>query len=153
MTITNDHRCPYFQQDRLTKMTRFVPCDTEINAKGTATLFFREVFRSFGMPREIISDRDPKFTGKFFTELSRMPDIKQCLATAYHPQSDGQTERMKRVLEDMLRHYVNPRGDDWDEFLPAVGFAVNSAWQESVKAAPFFLNYGRLPRHPAGPCV
>jgi hypothetical protein len=139
--------------DRLTKMTRFVPCDTEISAKGTATLFFREVFRSFGMPREIISDRDPKFTGKFFIELCRLLDIKQCLSTAYHPQSDGQTERMNRVLEDMLRHYVNPRGDDWDEFLPAVEFAVNSAWQESVKAAPFFLNYGRLPRHPAGPCV
>jgi hypothetical protein len=136
--------------DRLTKMARFVPTTTDVGAKGTATLFLKEVFRLFGMPVEIISDRDPRFTGKFFTELCRLLDVKQCLSTAYHPQSDGQTERMNRILEDVLRHYVNPRGTDWEEFLPAVEFAVNNAWQESVRNTPFFLNYGRHPRGPDG---
>ncbi len=75
------------------------------------------------------------------------------MSSAYHPQTDGQTDRMNRVLEDMLRHYVNPRGTNWDVFLPTVEFAVNSAWQESVRARPFFLNYGRHPRGPTGPRV
>jgi hypothetical protein len=105
------------------------------------------------MPKELITDRDPRFTGKFFSELCRLLGVEQCMSTAYHPQSDGQTERMNRVLEDMLRHYVNPSGTDWDEFLPAVEFAVNSAWQVSVRATPFFLNYGRHPRGPEGPRV
>ena len=139
--------------DRLTKMARFIPTVTPISAKETADLFLKEVFRLFGMPKEIVSDRDPRFTGKFFTELCRLLGIKQCLSTVYHPQTDGQTERMNRTLEDMLRHYVNPRGTNWDEFLPAVEFAVNSAWQESVRAQPFFLNYGRHPRGPTGPRV
>jgi transposase InsO family protein len=139
--------------DRLTKMVRFVPTNTGVSAKDTAALFLNEVFRVFGMPKELITDRDPRFTGKFFTELCRLLGVKQCLSTAYHPQTDGQTERMNRVLEDMLRHYVNPRGTDWDAFIPAVEFAVNSAWQESVRATPFFLNYGRHPRGPAGPRV
>lgn len=60
---------------------------------------------------------------------------------------------MNRILEEMFRHYVNPRGTDWDTFLPAVEFAVNSSWQESVRAVPFFLNFGRLPRGPMGPRV
>jgi hypothetical protein len=139
--------------DRLTKMTRFVATTTDVSARETARLFLDEVFRVFGMPHELITDRDPRFTGKFFAELCRLLGIKQCLSTAYHPQSDGQTERMNRVLEDMLRHYVNPQGTDWDEYLPAVEFAVNSAWQESVRAAPFFLNLGRHPRGPTGPRV
>jgi transposase InsO family protein len=139
--------------DRLTKMARFVPTVTGVSAKETSELFLREVFRMFGMPKEIVTDRDPRFTGKFFKELCRLLGIKQSMSSAYHPQSDGQTERMNRVLEDMLRHYVNPRGTDWDEFLPAVEFAVNNAWQESVRAVPFFLNYGRYPRAPAGPRV
>jgi hypothetical protein len=149
----NGHDAILVIVDRLTKMTRFVPTRTDVDAKGTAHLFLQEVFRVFGMPQEIITDRDPRFTGKFFAELCKLLGVKQCLSTAYHPQSDGQTERMNRILEDMLRHYVNPRGTDWDTFLPAVEFAVNSSWQESVRAAPFFLNLGRLPRGPMGPRV
>ncbi len=147
--------------DRLKKMTGFVPTTTQVGAKETSELFLKEVFRSFGMPKELITDRDPRFTGKkkknftlkFFPELCRLLGVKQCMSTAYHPQSDGQTERMNRILDDMLRHYVNPRGTDWDEFLPAVEFAVNNAWQESVRAMPFFLNYGGRPRGPNGPRV
>ena len=75
--------------------------------------------------------------------------IKRCMSTAYHPQSDGQTERMNRLLEDMLRHYVSPTQTDWDTHLPLVEFAINNAYQESVQSTPFMLNYGRHPHTPA----
>ena len=67
------------------------------------------------------------------------------MSTAYHPQTDGQTERANRVLEEMLRHYVSPTHTDWDEHLDMAEFAINDAWQESVKETPFMLNYGQHP--------
>jgi hypothetical protein len=78
--------------DRLTKMTRFVPTTTQVGTKETSELFLKEVFRSFGKPKGIITNRDPRFTGKFFTELCRLLGVKQCMSIACHPQSDGQTE-------------------------------------------------------------
>jgi transposase InsO family protein len=79
------------------------PTMTDVSAKEIAALFLREVFRVVGMPQDLITDGDPRFTGKFFAEICRFLGVKQCLSTAYHPQSDSQTERMNRVL-DMLRH-------------------------------------------------
>ncbi len=70
------------------------------------------------------------------------------MSTAFHPQTDGQTERTNRILEDMLRHYVNPAQDDWDKHLATAQFAYNNAWQESINETPFFLNYGCHPRTP-----
>ena len=67
----------------------------------------------------------------------------------FHPQMDGQTERMNRTLEEMLRAFVSPRCDDWDTFLPCCEFAMNNAWNESIRTTPFFLNYGRHPRSPS----
>ena len=75
--------------------------------------------------------------------------IQRSMSTAYHPQSDGQTERMNRVLEDMLRHYVSSNQTDWDKHLPMFETAINNAYQESVKATPFMLNYGQHPHTPA----
>jgi hypothetical protein len=72
------------------------------------------------------------------------------MSTAFHPQTDGQTERVNRVLEDMLRHYVSLVQDDWDELLDCAEFAVNNAWQESIKNTHFFLNFGQHPRTPIG---
>ncbi len=70
------------------------------------------------------------------------------MSTSFHPQTDGQTERMNRVLEDMLRHYVNPYQNDWDEYLTVVEFAINNAFQTSIQNTPFFLNYGQHPMTP-----
>ena len=70
------------------------------------------------------------------------------MSTSFHPQTDGQTERLNRVLEDMLRHYVSPSQDDWDEYLSMVEFAYNNSWQESIKTTPFLLNYGQHPSTP-----
>jgi hypothetical protein len=70
------------------------------------------------------------------------------MLTAFHPQTDGQTERSNRVLEDYLRHYISPSQDDWDEWLPQAEFSVNNAWQEFIKNTPFMLNFGQQPRTP-----
>jgi hypothetical protein len=67
------------------------------------------------------------------------------MSTAFHPQTDGQTERSNPVLEDYLRHYISPSQDDWDEWLPQAEFSVNNAWQESIKNTPFMLNFGQQP--------
>ena len=135
--------------DRLTKMVHLYPCTTKISARGLALAFMYEVFRHHGVPREIVSDRDPRITSLFWKEVCRLLGVKQCLSTAYHPQSDGQTERMNRTVEEILRHYVGPRQDDWDERLPGVEFAINDAWQENIGNTPFMLNFGQHPLTPA----
>ena len=78
-------------------------------------------------------------------EVCRLLNIKEAMSTAYHPQTDGQTERTNRILEEMLRHYVSPDHDDWDEHLDMAEFAINDAWQEFVQETPFMLNYGQHP--------
>jgi transposase InsO family protein len=111
-------------------------------------MFNDTVFKHHGLPSELISDRDPRFTSKFWTELTRLLGTKLKMSTAFHPQTDGLTERSNRVLEDYLRHYISPSQNDWDEWLPQAEFSVNNAWQESIKNTPFMLNFGQQPRTP-----
>jgi hypothetical protein len=132
--------------DRLSKMVHLAPCATTITAADTATLLLHHVFRLHGLPKELISDRDPRFTSGFWREVVRSWDVKQGLSTAYHPQSDGQTERANRTLEDMLRHYVLPDQSNWDRCLDFAEFAINDSWQESTGQTPFLLNFGQHPR-------
>jgi hypothetical protein len=134
--------------DRLTKMVHFASCSTTATAEQVAKLFVRHVWRLHGVPREVVSDRDPRFTSAFAREVARLVGTKQCMSTAFHPQSDGQTERTNRILEDMLRHYVAADQRDWDDHLDAAEFAINNSWQESVKETPFMLNYGFHPNTP-----
>ena len=131
--------------DKLTKMAKFLPCNKTVTSTDIAQKLYSQVFALYGKPAQLITDRDPRFTGNFFREWCRGLNVKQCLTTAYHPQSDGQTERMNRILEDYLRNYVNPQGDDWVKYLPSAEFAINNAYQESIRASPFFLNFGRNP--------
>ena len=135
--------------DRLTKMTHFVPTRTNIDAEEAAQLFLSNVFRHHGLPDDIVSDRDPKFTGHFWKALFKGLQTKLKFSTAFHPQTDGQTERMNRVLEEALRSYIGPKQDDWDEHLPLIEFAVNSSKQASTGYTPFALNGLTDPRVPA----
>jgi hypothetical protein len=95
--------------DRLTKIVHFIPTVSTVTASGVAELFMRNVFKFHGMPSEIISDRDRKFVSEFWTTLFKMCGTKIKLSTAYHPETDGQTERTNRTLEDMLRMYVGKK--------------------------------------------
>ena len=139
--------------DRLTKMVRLVPSTTTVSSKDFAQAFLREVYSKHGMPKSIVSDRDPRFTSDFYRDFCKELQIEQNMSTAYHPQTDGQTERMNRYVEAILRSFVNPSQDDWDLRLPLVEFSINNAYQASIRNTPFFLNYGRHPRTPANVSV
>jgi hypothetical protein len=136
--------------DKLSKMGKFIPCKSTMTSPQLAEILENQIFCIWGKPLQIISDRDPKVTGKFFSEWCIQKNIKQCLSTAYHPQSDGQTERMNRILQDYLRNYVNPQGNNWAKFLPCAEFAINNRFQDTIRTTPFFLNLGREPRAPDG---
>ena len=134
--------------DKRTKMAHFDPCKTTCDAEQTAQLSVHNVVRLHGMPLKILTDRGPQFTSKFTEAVLHLLGTRQALATAYHPQTDGRTERMNAVMEDMLRHYVSADQNDWDQHLDMAEFAVNSAVQESTQMSPFELNYGYPPRTP-----
>ena len=134
--------------DRLTKMVHLRPCKKTMDAEETADLFFDAVTRLHGMPETIVSDRDSKFTGAFFPALLKRVGTKQNMSTAFHPETDGQTERMNRILGDMLRNYVDRDPVTWDKFLGPAEFAMNNLKNRSVGSTPFYLNYGFHPRTP-----
>jgi hypothetical protein len=100
------------------------------------------------VPKSIVSDKDPRFTSKFWQELWKLCGTQLKMSTAYHPQTDGQTERSNRTLEDILRHYVSAEQDDWDEHLTAAEIAVNSSVQAATGFSPYYLNFGDHPVFP-----
>ena len=134
--------------DKLSKMVHYAACKTAVSAPEVAKLFFQHVVRLHGVPNHIVSDRDPRFMSNFWQALWTELGTKLKISTAYHPQTDGQTERSNRTLEDMLRAYVNYAQDDWDEKLIAVEFAVNNSTQDSTGFTPFYLNSGQHPHFP-----
>lgn len=134
--------------DKLTKMVHVAATTTDVSAPELARIFTKEVVRLHGIPKSIVSDRDPRFTSNFWKSLFKLTGTKLAMSTAFHPQSDGQTERVNRTLEDMLRAYVNYRQDDWDEYLVSAEIAINNSAQSSTKFSPFFMNYGFHPNFP-----
>jgi hypothetical protein len=131
--------------DKYSKMIHCIPTTTTVTAVQIARIFFREIVRHHGLPSSIISDRDPRFTSSFWTELWKQIGTTLAMSTAYHPQTDGQTERANRTIEDMLRAYVEKRQTDWDEHLTAIEIAYNNSKQASTGFSPFFLNSGQHP--------
>jgi len=136
--------------DRLTKFCVAVPCKLDTDAAGFADILIDNVIAKYGVPCSLISDRDVRFTSIFFKTLMNKLNIKSGMSTAFHPQSDGQTERMNRLLQETLRHYVSYTQNNWDKHLQLACFAINNSVSESTGFSPFYLNYGRHPRHPSG---
>ena len=134
--------------DKFTKLCHMVPIVMTITAVQLAEVMFNVVVVNHGVPKNIISDRDPRFTAHVWEALWTLMNTKLSMSTAYHPQSDGQTERMNRTMEEMLRSYVNERGDDWDIHLPSCEFAYNTSVQASTGFSPFRLSYGIDARSP-----
>jgi hypothetical protein len=134
--------------DRATKMTHFAACKKSITAEQTGSLFLQHVVRLHGEPTEVISDRGSQFASEFLKGYLKALGTESLLSSAYRPQTDGQTERMNRVLEEMLRSFTAPSAANWDKLLPMAEFAVNNAVNRSTGSTPFFLNYGRHPGTP-----
>jgi hypothetical protein len=113
----------------------------ETPVQELAKLFAKEIWRLHGLPSEIVSDRDAKFTSHLWKELMEHLDVKLSMSTAFHPQTDGQTERVNSVLEQYVRHYCSFQQDDWVDLLPMAEFAYNTAVSETTKMSPFQANY------------
>jgi hypothetical protein len=134
--------------DRLSKRVHLSPCTTSITAPQFAELFVEVVFKHHGVPDVIVSDRDPRFVSDFWKSLFSLLGTHLNISTAYHPQTDGQTERMNRQLEQVLRHFVNVHHTNWDKLLPLAEFALNSHTSATTGYSPFYLDTGMVPATP-----
>jgi hypothetical protein len=131
--------------DRLSKMRHLEPTQT-MEVTEAAHAFFRSVYKLHGCPERVVSDRGRQFTSEFWKTLCQRLRLEIHLSTAYHPETDGQTENANGVMNQYLRAYVNYMGDNWVEYLPGAEFAANNADSASTKASPFLANYGQHPR-------
>ena len=131
--------------ERLTGYGTFIPYKEASNAEVLAHTFLKEIVAHHGMPEEIISDRDRLVTSKFWSSLVAQLGVKSKLSSAYHPQTDGKTERLNQTLEQYLRCYVNYKQDNWVQWLPVAMLAYNSSFSEVIGMSPFFANYGFQP--------
>jgi hypothetical protein len=137
---TNGYNVIFVCVDKFSKMAHFMPTTTHDTTKETARLFCDHVCKIHGLPKVIVSYRDVRFTSKFrircmvfwgqtwsFWDKHGLLGTKLAMSTTFHPQNNKHAEWVNRILEDMLRHYVNPMQDDWDEFLAMVEFAYNNS--------------------------
>ena len=131
--------------DLLTAMVHLVPTRQTYKATDMAEVIFDTVYKLHGLPERIISDRDSLFTSHFWKKLHALLNIELRLSSAFHPQTDGSTERANRTMTQMLRQCVGARQKDWVTKLPAIEFAMNSARSSTTGFTPFYLNYGRNP--------
>ena len=147
-TTTNGNDSILTMVDRFTKMCHFAACKTTCTAEQAADICVSHILRLHGVPTSFVVDRDPVWRSTFWSSWCSKLGIQLNMSSAYHPQTDGQTERMNRTLEEVLRHYINPSHTNWESLLPWAEFAINSAYQESIKTSPFKLNYGWQPSSP-----
>ena len=129
--------------DRLLKITHFVAMTEGTSAEGLARLLRNNVWKLHGLLESVVSDRGSQFVAELTKELNRMLGIKTKLSMAFHPQTDGQTERMNQELEQYLQFFIENRQKDWPEWLVAVEFAINNQVHMATKVSPFMANYGK----------
>jgi hypothetical protein len=134
--------------DRLTKVAHFIPVHTTYTGAKLAELYMSRIVCLHGVPKKIVSDRGTQFTSHFWEKLHESMYTKLNFSSAYHPQTDGQTERTNQILEDMLRACALNHGGSWDNSLPYAEFSYNYSYQASLKMAPFEALYGRKCRTP-----
>ena len=128
---------------RLTKIAHFVPVKTTYTSAKLADIYMKKIVCLHGVPKSIVSDRGTQFTSHFWKQLHESLGTRLEFSTAFHPQTDGQTERVNQILEDMLRACALDYGSSWDENLPYAEFSYNNSYQASIEMAPFEALYGK----------
>ena len=131
--------------DRLTKYGHFIPISMKSKVPQLAELFMKEIYKYHGFPKRITCDRDPRFTSKFWQEVFRLTGSKFNMSTAYHPQTDGQTEVVNKCLEGYLRCYVGDKQSQWCKWVHLAEQWYNTAYHTSIKMSPFRALYGYEP--------
>ena len=131
--------------DRFTKMIRLKATMTNISSEGVAKIYRDEIWKIHGIPKTILSNHGPQFASKFMEDLMRVLGTKRKLSTAYHPQTNGQTERINQEIGMFLWHYINYQQDDWTEWLATAEFTYNDKKHATTGKTPFKLNFGRHP--------
>jgi hypothetical protein len=129
--------------DRLTKVAHFIPVKTTYSGAKLAELYMGRIVCLHGVPKKIVSDRGSQFTSRYWKKLHKSLDTRLNFSSAYHPQTDGHTERTNQVLEDMLRSCALKHGGSWDKSLPYAEFSYNNSYQASLKMSPFEALYGK----------
>jgi len=132
--------------DRLTKMVYFIPTTEKMSVEGLAKLFRDNMWKLYGLPESIILDRGPQFAAGLMKELNGMLGIESKLSTAFHSQTNRQTERVNQELEQYLRIFIDHRQEQWSEWLGIVEFAYNNKAYSSTQTTPFKANYRQDPR-------
>ena len=134
--------------DRFSKMAHFVPCNKSNDVSHVADLYFKEIMRLHGIPKNMVSDRDSKFLSHFWRTLWRKLGTSLLFSTSYHPQTDGQTDVTSRILRNLLRSYVGKNLKQWDLILPQIEFAYNRSMHRIVGKSPSEVVYGLQPIGP-----
>ncbi|KAD4981942.1 hypothetical protein E3N88_18613 [Mikania micrantha] len=134
--------------DRMTKSAHFLPIREDYKMDKLSRIYVNEIVARHGVPVSIISDRDSRFTSRFWQTLQTALGTRLDLSTAYHPQTDGQSERTIQTLEDMLRACIIDFGGNWDSHMPLIEFSYNNSYHTSIRCAPFEALYGRKCRSP-----
>ena len=129
--------------DRLTKSTHFPVMKMTFTLEEFCGLYIREIVRLHGVPVSIVSDRDPRFTAHFWKSFQKAMGTQLTMSTAFHPKTDGQSEKTIQVVEEMLRACVLDHKGSWEEYLPLMEFAYNNSYQVSIQMAPYEDLYGR----------
>src|SRR5258707_3128495 len=132
--------------DHLSKWIHTIPTVTSLDSAGVAQLFLEHVWHHHGLPEEVISDHGPTFVSNFLRELAALLGVKLTPSTSYHPQTDGQTERVNQEIEAYLRVFVSHRQDDWADWLPLAEFAYNNKVHAATHQTPIALDAGQHPR-------
>jgi hypothetical protein len=134
--------------DHFSKVAHFIPVKTTYKGAKLAELYIARIMCLHGVPKKIVSDRGTQFTSRFWEKLHEEMDTRLNFSSAYHPQTDGQTERVNQILEDMLRACAFKDSKSWDKCLPYAKFSYNNSYQKSLKMSPFEVLYGRKCRTP-----
>ncbi|WZZ14115.1 hypothetical protein YC2023_107204 [Brassica napus] len=134
--------------DRLTKTAHFLPIRIVDKVEVLAEVYLKEIVRLHGVPANIVSDRDPRFTAQFWRDFQQVLETDLHMSTAFHPENDGQTERTIRTLEDLLRMSVLDWSGTWEQYLPLVEFPYNNSYHASIGMSPYEALYGRPCRTP-----
>jgi transposase InsO family protein len=139
---TRQHDSIMVVVDKLTKVAHFVLVNMTHTIDNIVEICMKEIFRSHGIPKEIVSDRDTEFTSNFLRGLFKGFGTNLNFSKTYHPESHGKKERVNQVIQDMLRIYVMNKPSKWEDYLHLVEFVYNNGYQASLKMSPFEALYG-----------